>query len=221
MTSNIIFRWILNFFELMACIVAIMYWGKSKFLYLQTFTIILCLILATELLGKYFSFHTNLQKFNPMLYRYWGTTFQFLFFYWLYFQNIKNSKAKFVPILISVAYVASWIIDEIFKIKNDWKWFPSLSFGIGVIGILLLVVQYFFSLMNNEKIIFFYKEPIFWISTGLLVGYITIIPLYVLRNGLDKEQLNLFTIYWKIGVTLNCIMYIFFSISFICTKKKL
>jgi hypothetical protein len=221
MNNNIIFRWVLNFFELQACIIGLLYWGRSKGSYLQKFAFILLLIFATELFGKYLSFNINLHKYNPILYRYWGTPLQFIFFFWLYFQEFKITKNKQLPIYVGSCYLISWIIDEIFNIKPDWKWFPSLSFGIGVVCILLLVVFYFLNLMKNEKIVFFYRQPLFWISFGLLIGYITIIPLFTLRNGLNKQHIELLTTYWKIGIILNCIMYLLFSISFLCTKKKL
>jgi hypothetical protein len=221
MNSNILFRWLLNFFEFLACIIGLITWAKANGSILQKFAFALLLVLSTELIAKYFGLHEELKKYNPLLYRYWSTPFQFIFFYWLYFQEFKLSKVKKLPIYVVICYLITWLSDEIFSIKADWKWFPSLSFGIGVIGILLLVIIYFINLMKDDKIILFYRQPLFWISFGLLIGYITIIPLFVLRNGLGKEQITLLTTYWKIGIVLNCIMYLFFSISFLCTKKKL
>lgn len=220
MTANIIFRWVLNFFEFAACFIGLVTWGKVKGSYLQKFAFALLLILITELIGKYFSYNSSMHKYNPMLYRYWGTPFQFLFFYWIYYQYFNYSNKKIIPIIISGFYVLAWIFDELLKITTDWKWFPSFSFGIGVIGILILLIFYFLNLLKGDAIIYFKKQAMFWISTGLLIGYILIIPLFILRNNLNKDEMQLFITYWRIGIILNCIMYTFFGISFLCTKKK-
>lgn len=221
MSVNIIFRWVLNFFEFGACFIGLVTWGKAKNSNLQKFAFALLLILLTELIGKYLSFHTELHKYNPMLYRYWGTPFQFFFFYWIYYQFFKTSKKKIIPVIMSGLYLIAWVFDEWLKITTDWKWFPSFSFGIGAIGILILLITYFLNLIKDDKIINFHKQAMFWISIGLLIGYILIIPLFIIRNSLNKSELQLFTTYWRIGIVFNCIMYTFFGISFLCTKKKL
>jgi hypothetical protein len=214
------YRWIIQFFELLAGVIGLITWGRVSGHYLQKFSFVFVLVILFEFAGLYTGMHPDLEKYNPMIYRYFGTPLLFIFFYWLYYNYLKLYKKQAFAIIVTLSYVLAWLFEEVYKVKNLWFWFPSFSFGVGAIGILVLLVVYFLNFINTDDIISYKKQPMFWISIGLFLGYVIIIPLYILRNTLSNDQKELFIFYWKFGNVLTSLMYVFFAISFLCTKRK-
>lgn len=210
---------VLNVFELMSSLVGFYYWGKIKNTYWKYFPIYLALIVVTEIVGVF-----NLHFFkdlitNVEIYRYWGIPIQFFFFFWLYYQYFKKSKLAFLPKIALIAYITMWIVEEIWLNENK-IWLVWLSYSVGCIFLLILILAYIRNLTKSEELIEFKKDMMMWTSLGVLLFYIGSLPFWAMRNTMMNTYYDLFYVYNSIQYILNCAMYLLFSITFIWGQPK-
>jgi hypothetical protein len=211
----------LNACELIACVVGFIYWKKIKNTYWKWFPVYLGILFLVEMTGKVLRlvFHDN--ETNTALYRYFGIPIQFLFFFWLfycYFSNL-NKKDKRWPLTGAAIYIGAWFTEWLFfeKVK---AWFMSFSYTMGNIVLLVLVILFFIRFINSEMILKYRESLMFWVCLGLLAFYLGTFPYYALRNTLYSNLNSVFKAYSYVSLGLDYLMYIFFTIAFICGRPK-
>jgi hypothetical protein len=143
--------------------------------------------------------------------------FEFLFFSWLFYKNLYKK-----PIVIwgSCLYIFAYLLEHIlFKFKKDYFFF-SFSYSIGNIILLIFILMYFYKLTYSERILFFYKEKMFWVALGCLIFYLGTFPYYGIFNLLLKNHYELLVSYTWVEIFLDYTMYLLFAASFIWGKEK-
>jgi len=210
---------ILYAFELTSCLVGFFYWGKIKNTFWKYFPIYLLAIFVTELSGLYFLLFAKKLFANIDVYRYWGLPIQFFFFFWLYYQYFKKSMLYYLPFLCTVLYVVSWIVEEIW-LREDKLWFGQLSYSVGCIMLLVLLLIFSTRLIKSQELIDYKKNMMLWTSLGILLFYIGTAPFWVVRSTLLEKDLDLFYTFNNIQGILCCSMYSLFTIAFICGQPK-
>jgi hypothetical protein len=212
-------RILLNVFEFVAFILGIIFWKKVKHSYWKWFVFYCGLILFIELFAKFIGYGLKNPKLNSDLYFFIGIPVQFIFFSWLFYKWFEKPKDKLLPVMGLIIYLLSWITDLLF-LRHQRMWFSSFSYTVGNLAMVLMVTLFFLRFVNSNEILKYKQSNMFWVCLGLLVFYLGTLPFYGLRNYLYQNYKSVFYPYWDISFILGCIMYVFFSFSFIWGKPK-
>lgn len=213
-----ILRLVLNFFELLACIVGIACFKNVRNNYWKWFVVYLTVIVFAELLSEYLLMIKHLP--NQWIYTWFVIPFEFLFFFWLYFQYFKNTSYRNqLFLLVTTGYLTCYIVDMVYLRKLQFA-FSSFSYMAGSIFLLVLIIIFFIKLIRSNEILEYKKDMMFWVSVGLLIFFLGSLPFYGLWNTLRYNYPNGFNTYWIVQIGFDFIMYIFFALAFIWGKPK-
>lgn len=125
----------------------------------------LALSLAVEITGLVMS-KNGIQ--NLWMYNFF-TSFEFVF-YSLLFRKVLNSD--FVKKIINytvVAYLVLFLLNIIFV--QGFTKYHTITYRIGSVMVVIWCYLYFRQLMRSAGYVSLFKEPLFWITTGLLFFY--------------------------------------------------
>lgn len=200
-------------FELLAGIVGLIKWQNIKNTYWKYFPFYLILIALLENTLYYWlspKLVNNLEAFVVI-------PFEFLFFFWLFYRN--SQKKSFILIGFFV-YLLSFFMEMVFAEKVKSGLFLSFSYSIGNLILLIFILQYFYKLAYSDRILYFYKERMFWVAFGLLVFFLGTFPYFGLYNLLLTKYFNLLISYTWVEIFLDYAMYLLFAASFIWGKEK-
>ena len=212
-------RGAVKYFELAAAVTGIGYWSKWKNSPVKYFIIYLAVIAAAEFTGNMMG-NANLSVLKNYWYKLFVLPFEFLFLAFFFWKHVVSGPGKNLIPVMALIYAGSFIIEGLFL---DYPTLPfsSFSYSIANILLLLMIIMYYKRLVNSEKLIFFYKEPFFWIVTGLLIFYLGSFPYYLLFNMLvNKFYEEIYLPFQVIVICLNYIMYAIFIFTFIWTKPR-
>lgn len=219
MDKYLLMRLLLNVFELLAAVTAMLQWKKIKHSYWKWFAIYLVIIAATEIFAEYVGYYLKNEQLNAAINIYFSIPLQFIFFFWLFYKWFQNNDKKKWPIAGIVVYLLS-ILVEVLLFKEQQLWFFSFSYVTGNIILLLLTLMFFFGFIRSQQVLHYRSSRMFWISIGLLVFYLGSLPLYGVWNTLAKNYPTVFNTYWMVVINLNYLMYLSFAISFIWGNQK-
>ncbi len=137
------------------------------------------------------------------------------YIYYKEFTSIKfKNITKYAIIITSIVYLTNVLfIQGLFK-------FNTYTIIAGRLSLITITLLYFFELLQKVETTSLYKEPMLWVTTGVLfysVGSFLVHGLYDLHSQFPME-LNLKI--WAINSVLNFMMNILFSISFLCADNE-
>ncbi len=218
MSLGEVLKWVLNALELTAACTGLYYWNKWKSTYWKWFTIFLFFIFVTELVGKYLAH--NIPGYNAKWYRYLNIPVYFLFLLWLLGKPFDSKKIFTVSRFFMVGYILLFLIEEYMYGSTKIK-YSVYSYQFGSVGILILSVQYFIFLTRKDNILFFKTDIHFWLSAGLILYMVIMLPFRSMYNLLDSKNYHSIAMgYWYISFLFNYTMYTFFTLGFIWGKAK-
>ncbi len=199
--------------EYFAGLVGILYAFKIR----KTYWIVFALYLIILALNDYFveDIATLFKMSKQNYYAYVILPFQFIFFYWLYALKSLGNKGLFL--LFTVLYLASFIPIELYVIQL--KVVYSFNYVVGTFLLMLLVFLEFKKQIQNDNILSFTTNKMFYINLGVMIFYVGTLPFFGLYNLLIK-QLDIWNAYYIYFLVSNCIMYLLFTASFIWGKTK-
>jgi hypothetical protein len=145
--------------------------------------------------------------------------FEFCFLMLLCRNFLIKKKLKQLVLWIVLIYILFFAADECFY-RQTYSRLYLRSYMAGVIGLLIIVVVYFYELLNSDKLFRFYRQPEFWICAGVLLFYLGTLPFHLAWNIASVKFAKAYINTKGIFYSLICIMYLFFSISIICLKPK-
>ena len=136
-----------------------------------------------------------------------------IFYFFWYYQILKTKQLRIVVVVFASLFSLMTTLAYIFpdELKNQ-----GYAFVVGSLGILTLTLCHFYRLLNSDEVLIIKHKLSFWISTGLLLFYVGIIPLVLLTKALVISPLSRILIL----ISLNLILYGCYVIGFIWTKKK-
>ena len=138
-----------------------------------------------------------------------------LFILGLFFKRIlKNNVSKKLVTFIVVFITCSTIL--YFSLSGNF-FIASIpyDFLMQTLAIFVFVMLYYFELLNSDKILFFYKSPIFYLSTGVLLWFLCVSPLFIFDGYLyeiNKDFLEFQTLYLLIA---NILLYSCYTFGFL------
>jgi len=136
-------------------------------------------------------------------------------FFFLFYKTIskKNKTIYNIFVLVFVLFV----LFNYFILKNNFlDGLNTNNIIVGGILLLISLILFLIEIINNEEIIFnIQKAFVFWISVGLLLFYVGIIPIMISKEILDYNET-----YMNVLILLNVLMYGSFVIGFIKSDTK-
>lgn len=220
MTAVTFFRIAVFALEVLACIAGFATSRDVKNSFWKWLPIYLLVIVLGELAGFYLAYVPELNVYNPKLFNCVLCPLQIIFFTWLLYKNLagyNRHKAKWILCCMMV-YIACFAADLYFMPKDNF-WVCTFSFSVGMLLLLLSILLFFYEYIKSNAVIDFKTDRIFWICLGLFFYYVVALPFEGLRNTLLKQP-GLFMAWWYLDMSLACLMYLSFTISFVWAKPR-
>lgn len=199
--------------EILSALVGLIYLPKLKNSYWKWFSIYLVFIVLQEV------FWLEKRSFLGILDRdyfaYIGIPVQYIFFYWLYAYKSLNNKSLFI--ICSIIYFSS-LPFRLFLEKSDLVY--SINVGLGTTLLFILVILEFLKQIKNENILQFWHNKMFYINLGVILCYVGTLPFYVFFDYLKNYNKIILDRYYIYFLLANCLMYLLFTVSFICSSQK-
>ena len=199
---------------LAAIIVGIIYRQTQPQLLSKWVLPFLILTLAVEVTGLIMS----IRKIeNLWLYNFF-TSFEFIFYSLIYRKIIENALIKKLILYSVFIYLILFIINISF-IQGFYK-YHTVTYRIGSVMIVFWCYLYFKQLMQSTAYTLLFRNPFFWISSGLMFFYAGFF-FYMTAGDIilyAKIPYN-DSIWFAISDTLNFLLYTCFLISFICRRN--
>ncbi|MBX2953420.1 MAG: hypothetical protein KF870_13005 [Leadbetterella sp.] len=169
------------------------------------------LLINRYLLGKY-------PQLSFFYYQLFVIPFQVIYYFWLINKGIVNSNRFYYT--GTVVFILSVIVECFTLIDLEGYYFNSFSYMVANLLMLAHILRYFYQLSKNDRILFFYRERMFWVTLGLLVFWLGALPLFGIFNYMVVNYPKVFTIYFNVILIFNFIMYTCFLISFVWAVRE-
>jgi hypothetical protein len=207
-----LFKKALFVFELLAGIIGLVHWRNIKNSYWRYFPFYLIFLAILET-STYFVGNSIVKYINTFIL----IPAEFLFFFWLFYQNSQKKRFIFIGVFV---YLLSFFIEVGFAEKVKSGLFLSFPYSVGNLILLIFILQYFYKLIYSDRILFFYRERMFWVALGLLIFFLGTFPYFGLYNLMLTKHFDLLVTYTWVEIFLNYTMYLLFAASFIWGKEK-
>lgn len=227
-----LFKIIVNSFELLAAIIGTIYLIKRKYRVdklTRYFVWFLWVTVFVELIFGWIPWFVY--KVDSLLYlkktflrnNYWAYNIYFIIsfmFYVFYFKRNLNSK-KFKDILniVMIIYFVLSVSDLVFT-NIYFTGISLVTYIIGSILIFLSVMIYFFEILQSDKILSFHKEIPFYVAVGSMVFHLVVTPLFIYMEYYSKKNMDFVTVKRFILYSANIFMYTCYILGFIVCYKK-
>lgn len=217
--GQLFFLKLLNVVILLSGVAGFVRWKEIKDSYWKWFPVYLIILGLLNLLAFYMIDTKNI-KSNQWLVIYLIIPFEFLFAFWLFLKKAETRPQKTLILIGMGVYLLSFFIEILLKEEMKELYFLSFSYTVGNIFMLIFILLYFWKLSVSEKILFFYKERMFWVCVGMLFFWLGSLPYYGLFNYMVKNFMNILPAYAWLMLSLNYLMYTLFAVSFIWGKEN-
>jgi hypothetical protein len=178
--------------------------------YLNTFIIYILVTIAVEMMAWWYNIHN---KHNLMVYNFYGII-NFTYLIFLLRSFMANKRMINVMGVLMVIYPILALINLFFIQGLDT--FNTYTFLSGCIIVVTASVCYFYERIKYPGPHSLLKDPTFWVSTGLLFFYTCSPPLTGVLNAISLMPFYNYKTLYIINLMVNIILYLLFSISFIC-----
>lgn len=181
---------VIHLVELIAALAGTYYYLKTRDNQVKIFIWYLWLTVAVETLGMYgyvlqnnydhewfiwiknSVFCSNRWLYN--IYLYVSLILISMFFKTILQDRLSKIIIKFSIIVYAVSVLFYFSVSDSFFIKS----IPYDMF-LETLLVVIFVMLYYRQLLKSDKILFFYRSPIFYLSSGLLLWYLVITPLFI------------------------------------------
>jgi hypothetical protein len=191
----------------------LIYFKKGTGLYLKSFPFFLLITIIVEIIGSLLSD----KKINTLLLYNIFSTFEFIFYFWILRQVIKNKKAKKIILYCLYLYPLLVFSAIVFWMKPNS--FHATTYAFGCLMIVAICVYYFFELFQLSHSVNLIRQPAFWICSGLLFFFSCSFPIYGFANFLSQLPAIILRNLEVILNIMNILLYTSFTIAFVCKFK--
>lgn len=199
--------------EFIAALTAVVYFSKLKKVVWKVFAIYLVYIFLQEL---NFYFNESLFSIGKKQYiNFIGIPIEYIFLYWVFaYHSLKNQKLFF---LFSIVYLVSLLSESYWELEGVVK---SFSYTIGILLLSFLLIMEFMKQIKSDEILHFKKNKMFYITIGVILGYIGSFTFFTFNSVLHTNHLELWYGFHVFFISMNTIMYLLFAASFIWGKRQ-
>lgn len=178
--------------------------------YLNSFILYILLTITTEIIAWWYSFHN---KHNLTFYNFYAII-NFTYLIYLLRSFISNRKVTNVMTGAIIIYPIITLINAFWIQGQDT--FNTYTFLSGCILVVTASIFYFYERIKHPGPHSLLIDPTFWVSTGLLFFYTCSPPLTGVLNAISLMPFYNYKTLYFINIMINIILYLLFSISFIC-----
>lgn len=209
MDQNYLF--ITNVAEVVAFLLAVINFKKIKNTTEVGFVFFLAYTIITELIGIYYG-HV-IEEYNLTVYIIFVVV-SFLF-YLIWFHSIL--KSKMLKQVMKILILGFLILSVYNLITLEWQKYHVSTFVFGAISTIIASVLFYSQLLSNKNIIDVQHNIKFWITTGLLLFNVGMVPLIIFSEEFGANN----GVRVMIMITFNLILYGCYSLGFILNKKPM
>lgn len=203
---------ITNYFELGAFIISVLAYRRLKGTPFVLFPFFLFVIVLVELTGRYIRIvllHKNAWLFNI------STTLEFVFYAYIFQLQLRDPALKKAASRFMFIYPLLVLLNLLFV--QGFTNFHSYTMVVGSIFMIIFCCWYFFELLQNPQEGELRKDPMFWISTGILFFYLGGLSYNLLFNLLQTYAATTARkLFQSINNNLILMLYSCFIIAFLC-----
>lgn len=142
--------------------------------------------------------------------------FQFFFWFWLYAKQDWKSKKYYLGAALVYLLV---LLCESFFLKHGYWSFLSLSYSVANIFLTIMVLRQFSVMLHSGRILEFREDIWFYINAGVALFYIGTLPFFAFYMVLVKD-IDVWRGYYTFFILSDHLMYLLFSIGFLCSREK-
>jgi len=203
-----------NYFELGAFIISVLIFPRLKGTPLRLFPFFLFFIVLVEFTGRYI--RMVLLQTNAWLYNI-STTLEFVFYAYIFVLQLRDPALKKATSRFMVIYPLLVLLNLLFV--QGFRQFHSYTMVVGSIFMIIFCCLYFYELLLNPLEGDLLRDPMFWISTGILFFYLGDLSYNLLFNLLQKYAVNTGKLFQSINNNLILMLYSCFIIAFLCKRN--
>lgn len=119
---------------------------------------------------------------------------------------------------IVVSYILFFIVNIIFF--QGISEYPSLTFSVFALLIIIFSLIYFYKVMVESKIIHIAQEPVIWLNSAIIISFTGNLFFFILFNYLLNYSLEFMRDALIFIHFINAVSYVLIAIGFIKAKKK-
>jgi hypothetical protein len=189
------------------------YFQQKPAFYQRLFSIFLFITLSVELYAFYLAKH---RQHNVGVYNLYNLVSTCFYLYVLH-EVIQSKVIKKIIIWANVLFLLFAIWNLIFwqKMEN----FNNITCALASLIIVAFCITYFIEIFQRPMAINLLAEPSFWICGGLIFFNTCSLPYFGLVHMLENLPLSLFNRIFEALNILNILLYIIFSVSFLCRLR--
>lgn len=202
------------YFEIGAMITAILYHRSLRTSVLRWFIPFLIFIVLVELTGRYMAY--ILHQPNAWLYNF-SVPIEYLFYSTMFYYHFHNRFSRFMALTFIGCFSLFVLVQNLFL--SGIASFNLHFLNIGTFAMVFFSILYFFEFYNSSGEKHPLREPMFWITSGVLLfnagefSY-NLFSEYLVENDFDKTL----KIFRDINNRLILILYSTIIISFLCMR---
>ncbi|MGB0880302.1 MAG: hypothetical protein ACPGTO_07020 [Polaribacter sp.] len=201
---------IINFFELLAAILATIHYKKYSLSKEKYFIYFLWYAVFTDTFGAISAW---IFEKNSMWIYILFLFFSYLFYFFWYKSILVNKQYKKIITFFTILFILIAFVDFF---NQSWDENHVMTYIAGSIIIVIASFMYFSELLNSREVLNIKNKLSFWIATGLLLFNVGMVPFVIFSEIFDAHnELRI-----VILVSLNVILYTCYSLGFIWCKKK-
>lgn len=201
---------LITFLELVTAVVAAVLFKKYRASKEKYFLYFLWFTLLFEIIGAVMRY---VFEWKTLWYYNFYILISFLFYYYWYYTIIQSKSIKNIVLIFSVLFLGVALYNLFFQ---SWFEYHQYTFIAGALLTLGCTIFHFWQLLHSDEILEVKYKLSFWISTGLLLFNIGMVPFMLLSHHLNFTGNS----YYLILITLNVILYGCYIIGFLWTKEK-
>lgn len=203
-------------FELSAFIVSVLAYPRIKGTPIRLFPFFLFFIVGVELTGRY------LKILFPAYHNGWlyniSTTIEFIFYAYIFEKQLRSPALRKAASRFMLVYPLLVLLNLLFV--QGFRQFHSYTMVVGSISMIIFCSLYFYELLLNPLEGDLRRDPMFWISTGILFFYLGDLSYDILFNLLQKYATNTSgKLFQNINNNLILMLYSCFIIAFLCRRN--
>lgn len=193
--------------------------GITRFSKLEKETKWLWYMLIPVALIQFFSiWWQNYVMKNNLPFFYLYILIEILFLAKLYGLYLKESKFKlFIPIT-TLLFVVVFFIRFITNWESIWEYSTYLRTLEGMI-VIIFASSYFVHEYRKQEVMYLQRSASFWISGGLILYFSCNLLLFGFSELVFSQEKSIFQSIWVIHTIVLILLYISFTIAFLCKKK--
>ncbi|QEC67876.1 hypothetical protein FRZ67_11410 [Panacibacter ginsenosidivorans] len=206
--------YILSVTLLIALFVSLYYYKRLQPRWLRLFPFTMLLWVLVQVTGYWYWVITgNSNHFIFNLY----LVPQYAFYFFIFYKAFINKKFKRVTLALAAFFLLFFCYQVL--LKNSFYNYSTVTDNTGQLLVLLLCFLYMTELLMQETLINYFKLPLFWIVTGIMIFCVgnfvyTSFLDYILNNNLDPNG----NVYIIITAVVTNLQYALFAAGFLCNE---